>query len=643
MKFFLKKLLCGVKEAEISPQNREILRNLQNLGVVTKHKNIYYQNSGFIIGDLDISLAQTGYLSPFDEHYKKDIIIEKEHLNGAHLGDIVVCKLLKSKKLKAKVLMCLKSKFSAIVVYTKSFSGTILGVNLKTALAIPLKATQKSLKVLPQGTLLKINALNNDIMDVLGHIDDPSVDEEISLAIYDKHKDFPKICENETVSWMSEIDPTNYPERENLTDLPFCTIDPADAKDFDDAIYFDVQNLTLFVAIADVSYYVMPYSQTDKEAKFRGFSIYFPHKSIPMLPRILSENVCSLKPDENRLAFCFKIILDKEFNIISSHLCEAIIKSIRRFTYDEIDLALQSKKMDNKSLEWFFDLAKITDQIRKIRLKKGFDFSSKDLRMVLDDELNLISTHYETQTKSHEIVEECMLLANKCAAKRIKKGIFRNHDRADITKIHALLEDLSLFGINFSYETNLINLISKIQLKADEIGIRDEVDKLIIKAQKKACYSPQNFGHFGLGFETYTHFTSPIRRYSDLILHRLLKAQLKNDEKMFNYLLLNIDETCENLNVLEREATKVEFDFMDRKFARWANERIGLEFSCFVSSNDKICIATLDDEIKGAQIFINNFSADLLTKIRVKIIQVDIFGAKIFGKVVQKFGDNFNV
>lgn len=636
MKFFFQKLLCGVKESEISPQNREILRNLLNLGAVSKHKNIYYQNSSFVIGELDISSSQTGYLSPFDDKYKQDIIIESANINGAHLSDIVVCKLQKGKKLKAKVMMILRSKFSAFVVYTKKFSNNILGVNLKTSLAMALKATQKSLKALPQGTLLKINALNNEIIDVLGHIDDANVDEDISLAIYDKHKEFPKICENEAISWMSKVEISDHTHRKDLTNLPFCTIDPIDAKDFDDAIYFDAPNLTLFVAIADVSYYVMPYSQTDKEAKFRGFSIYFPHKSIPMLPRILSENVCSLKPNENRLAFCFRIVFDKEFNVIYDELFEAIISSKRRFTYDEVDLILQKNKIDDANLNWIFDLDKFTQNIRKIRLKNGFNFSSKDLRMILDDENNLISTRYEMQTKSHEIIEECMLLANKCAAKRIKTGVFRNHDRADIAKIHALLDDLALFGLNFSYETNLVNLVNKIQLKADEMGIRDEIDKLIIKAQKKALYCPQNHGHFALGFDKYTHFTSPIRRYSDLILHRLLKAALKNDKKMLNYLLLNIDEMCENLNVLEREATKVEFDFMDRKFARWASDKIGQIFSCFVETNDKICIARLDDTIKGAQILLPNFSADLLTKVCVKITQVDIYEAKIFGKVVQK-------
>ncbi|EPY0831852.1 RNB domain-containing ribonuclease, partial [Campylobacter jejuni] len=145
-------------------------------------------------------------------------------------------------------------------------------------------------------------------------------------------------------------------------------------------------------------------------------------------------------------------------------------------------------------------------------------------------------------------------------------------------KIDKLLNELRELGIDVNFKPNLPELIRDIQALADELNLRTEVDKLIIKAQKKAEYSSVNAGHFGLGFDKYSHFTSPIRRYSDLILHRLLKAKQKNDEKLFNYLLLNIESTCENLSTLEREADKVAFDFMDRKFARWAAKNIGKKF-----------------------------------------------------------------
>lgn len=637
MKSFLKKLLNGVKESEVSLTHREILRNLQNSNVVTLHKNVYYQNNGFVIGELDISANLTGYIKSYDEKIKKDIIVESKDLNGAHIGDIVVAKLMKGKKLKAKIYMIVKTKIKTSIVYTKSFKGTILGVNILTALASSLRASQKSLKKLPLGTLLKIDNLTNEIVEVIGNIDDSSCDMDISLGIYDKHKDFSTLCQTQAISWGDSVDKNLYKDRLDLTHLPFCTIDPVDAKDFDDAIYFDVKNNQIYIAIADVSHYVEPYTPIDKEAKERGFSIYFPHIAIPMLPRSLSENICSLKPNEDRLAYCFKITLDINLNVVKEELFETIINSKRRYSYDEVDEILKTKNLkDDEIISWLLPLFNVTQKLKENRLKNGFDFRSKDLRMILDDDLNLQSTYYENETPSHSLIEDCMLLANKAAAKRIKKGIFRNHGVADVKKIHKLLDDLAIFGLNFSYESDLVKLISKIQTKSSQMGIREEIDNLIIKAQKRAEYSPQCFGHFGLGFKEYSHFTSPIRRYSDLVLHRLLKANAKNDIKKFNYLLLNIEDTCLALNELEREADKVAFDFMDRKFARWAKDKIGKIFKCYISSNEKICIAKLDDEIKGARIYIIDYGCELLQKVMVKITEVDIASAKIIGKVVEK-------
>lgn len=636
MKEFLTALLDGLSEKEISSEHKETLRNLINLGAVSSYKNRYYLNNGFVCGRLDISANATGFLIPFDKRFKQDIIIENKNLNNSHYGDIVLAKLLPLKKRRqsGKVVLTLKLANETSVVYTKHFGQAVLGVNLKTGLSVALKASQKSLKALPNGTLLKINNLNNEITEVIGNINDPNSDEKISLAIYNKSDKFSESSELEAQAWGDEVDPSMYPNRANLTALEFCTIDPIDAKDFDDAIYFDEKERTLYVAIADVSEYVSSYGAIDKEAKTRGFSIYFPHIAIPMLPRSLSENICSLKPNVPRLAFCFKIKLNKDLEVASEELFEAIIISKRRFDYDEIDEILQGKKPSEVS--WIKPLFNLTSKLRNKRLKNAFDFRTEELRITLDDEGKLKSTRFENDSDSHRLVEDCMLLANKAAAKRINKGVFRNHGSPDIRKIENLLQDLISLGLDFSYESDLANLIRKIQAEAEILGNRKEIDKLIIKAQKKAEYGAQNLGHFGLGFDKYTHFTSPIRRYSDLTLHRLLKAKMNNDEKMFNYLLLNIESTCANLSDLEREADKTAFDFIDRKFARWAKERIGQRFKAYISENQNILIAKLDDEIKGARIFLNPYSANLLQKIVIEIMDADIASAQIFGRVVKK-------
>ena len=637
MRYFLETLSRGASNP--NAKCKEALRILEFLKAISFHKGKAYLNNGFITGRLDINARGVGFIEVFSDKPMRDIVVESKNLGGAHLGDIVVAHLLSNKKSRqsAKILAVLEPANETSLVYLKRFGEAVLGVNIQNGLSLALKASQKSLKALPLGTLLKINNANNEITEVLGLITDPNIDEKISLAIYNKKDEFTPACEDEARAWGDAVDPSMYKERVDLQHLPFCTIDPDDAKDFDDAIYYDTSKNELYVAIADVSEYVSAFSATDKEAKNRCFSIYFPHKSVPMLPRTLSENICSLRPDEPRLAFTFKISLNDDLSVKKEELFSAIIKSKKRFTYNEVDKILENKSgCEQGILDWLLPLHKITQRLKQIRLKKGFDFRSKELKMSLNDDGLIASTHFESETPSHALIEDCMLLANKAAAKMISKGVFRNHAPADIKKINFLLDDLAALGIEAQYESDLAAMIAKIQSKANELGIREDADKLIIKAQKRAEYSHTSSGHFGLGFETYTHFTSPIRRYSDLTLHRLLKAQLAKDDKLYNYLLEGIEATCEELNIKEREADKVAFDFMDRKFARWAEQNIGKEFICYISEISEPLIARLDDELKGARIILPNFTCPLLTRVRVRIISSDIASAKIIGKVVEK-------
>ena len=637
MRYFLETLSRGASNP--NAKCKEALRILEFLKAISFHKGKAYLNNGFITGRLDINARGVGFIEVFSDKPMRDIVVESKNLGGAHLGDIVVAHLLSNKKSRqsAKILAVLEPANETSLVYLKRFGEAVLGVNIQNGLSLALKASQKSLKALPLGTLLKINNANNEITEVLGLITDPNIDEKISLAIYNKKDEFSPACQDEARAWGDAVDPSMYKERVDLQHLPFCTIDPDDAKDFDDAIYYDTSKNALYVAIADVSEYVSAFSATDKEAKNRCFSIYFPHKSVPMLPRTLSENICSLRPDEPRLAFTFKISLNDDLSVKKEELFSAIIKSKKRFTYNEVDKILENKSgCEQGILDWLLPLHKITQRLKQIRLKKGFDFRSKELKMSLNDDGLIASTHFESETPSHALIEDCMLLANKAAAKMISKGVFRNHAPADIKKINFLLDDLAALGIEAQYESDLALMIAKIQSKANELGIREDADKLIIKAQKRAEYSHTSSGHFGLGFETYTHFTSPIRRYSDLTLHRLLKAQLAKDDKLYNYLLEGIEATCEELNIKEREADKVAFDFMDRKFARWAEQNIGKDFICYISEISEPLIAMLDDELKGARIILPNFTCPLLSRVRVRIISSDIASAKIIGKVVEK-------
>ncbi|PID48327.1 MAG: ribonuclease R [Proteobacteria bacterium] len=639
----LKSLSKGLKEDEISKDFRSLLQDLLILNIIKKTNHTYKFSKNHMARRLDVASNGTGYLEVFDQEGKKDLLIEQKDLNGGSKGDIVVAKrfFTRGKRARAKVVYIAKRAFSHSIVYTKKIDKKIIGVNVKTNLHVNITASQKSLKALPEQSVLKINNETGVIEEVLGVLSDESVDEKISLALYNKKELFSKEAQNQALSYGFEVDKNLYEDYEDLSHLPFCTIDPVDAKDYDDAIFYDEKNHCLYVAIADVSSYVHPFDAIDKEAKQRGFSIYFPHKSIPMLPRNLSENICSLKPNKDRLAFCFKIFLDADNNVKGEELIKCVINSKKRYTYEEIDLFLQGKYQDLDAgdkvvFPWLKALYPISQKLRKKRLENAFEFRSEDLRMRVDENQHLIAVKIEEETPSHALIEDCMLLANKAAAKKIQYGIFRNHESPSSERIEELLADLENIGIDIDFSPELPKLIKNIQKKAEHFNLRADVDKLIIKAQKKALYESQNKGHFGLGFNIYSHFTSPIRRYSDLILHRLLKASIEDNQKLYNYQLENIDTTCENLSSLERESDRVAWDYMDRKFARWASENLGQEFKAIISDIGNTPLAKLDDELKGARLFVIDKDVELLERVMVKIIQSDIASTKILVKITKR-------
>jgi len=645
VKSFLLALSEGVAKETLSKDHLFLANELTQLKACTLSNNTYKLEANHRAGKVDVAASGTGFLEVYEAGTaRKDLLIEPKDLKGAMRGDLVVAKRLPIRKgrPKAKVVYIVKRASGVAIVYTKTVHKHTVGIHLKTGLTLPIAASQKSLKELPEATVLAIDAASSAIIEVLGNLNDPKVDEKIALAAHGKVEFFSPEAEAESKAHGTTVDKSLYPDRTDLTHLPFCTIDPPDAKDFDDAIYFDQEACVLYVAIADVSEYVFPFGPTDKEAKERGFSIYFPHKSIPMLPRTLSENICSLKPNEDRLAFCFKITLDKNaLHVKHEELLNVVIHSKRRFTYDEVDRFLagdfsQQQPQDAPVLPWLLALKETIFKVRKKRLYDGFEFRSNDIRMEVDKEQNLIATLIETETPSHSLIEDCMLLANQAAAKRIQKGIFRNHEAPSFERIEELLVDLETIGLHVSFSPDLPKLIGLVQEQADALGMREDVDKLIIKSQKRAMYEPLSKGHFGLGFETYTHFTSPIRRYSDLLLHRLLKTQLSGDEKLHRYLLTDIESVCEKVSTLERESDKVAWDYMDRKFARWGERHLGKAFKAVVTDVEKALIARLDDVVQGARIFIINDEAELLERVEITLVEADIASAKLFGRITKR-------
>ncbi len=643
MKSLLIRLTLGLSEQDISPKERIHVNNFLAKNYITLKDNIYKFNSKYRAGTLGLVQNGTAYLNVIGENVR-DLFIGEGDLGTAKEGDLIIAQRLLGKMgtPSAKIAEIVGRAVSYSVAYIIQNGNHRSLVDLKTDFPIGAEMSESELNSYEIGDVFKIDNQENAIMEKLGNINDPLVDEKIVLAQFNKHDAFESEV-LEIATSFKEVDASKYPNRKDLRDLPFCTIDPVTAKDFDDAIYWDDANTTLYVAIADVSEYVTPFGPIDNEAIYRCFSIYLPHRSIPMLPRQLSETLCSLQPHVDRLAYVFEMKLDlTTLEVSKSKVYEAIIHSSRRFNYEEIDEFFEGNlkaKNDEevKVFEYITKLRPITDALKAKRLKVGYDFRSNELEMFIDEKSNLTHTTYAEETPSHALIEDCMLLANKEAAKQFDRGIFRIHEPPSQTKLQVLYQELAGIGMFIDIKHSIKETITDIQRQAKEMGLESEVDTLIIRSQMQARYAPLNSGHFGLGFEQYTHFTSPIRRYSDLIVHRLLKAIANNDTIEGSYVLRNIEALSMTISEKEREASTIETEFMARKFARWAAGHIGESFKARINATDPDVKAELHDEIIGARLnILSHENIVLFEDIYAKIERVDIAKAKIYASAIKR-------
>ena len=643
MKIFLIKLTHGVIEQDLPPAQRELLHELNNMGFLKLESETYTLHSKYRAGLIDLTQTGDAYLKVIGTSMK-DLFIEAKDLKDADKDDLVIAQRLIGKRGKPAAVVAHvvgKVEHFGVAAITIINDKKILS-DLKTNTPVAIKLEAGALDQYGENDVFQIDYQKEKISKHLGSLNDPQIDEDIALALFNRHKEFEPDILEQAKNFGLSVDAAQYPDRKDLRHLPFCTIDPVTAKDFDDAIYFDEKEHALYVAIADVSAYVEPFGPIDTEAMYRGFTVYFPHKSVPMLPRELSENLCSLKPNEDRLAFTFKMNIDPHsLEVTNTELYETLIHSRRRYTYAEVDAFLEGQleaknEHDKLTMAYLPSLAKLTDRLKKERMLKGYDFRSREYDIHLNKEGLIQSVDSEDETPSHALIEDCMLLANKAAAQMFERGVFRIHEAPSPIKLQSLYGQLSSIGIDVEIKGSMRETIDNIQKKAEELGIREEVDTLIIQSQMQARYAPDNQGHFGLGFETYTHFTSPIRRYSDLMVHRLLKSILAKDNEQGAYLMRNIDALCEQISILEREADYTAKDLENRKYARWAHERIGTIVKARVISLEPAPVAILFDEIIGARIFLKGDEGlQLFGNIEVELTEASIASTKIHGRFIK--------
>jgi len=640
MRSLLLRLSLGLHKQDILENEHSFVDEWLQKSILVQEEDKFRFHSKYRAGTISSIQNDSAYLQAIGL-YTRDLLIESENLNEAKEGDLVIVMRLMGRRgtPQAKVVVIAGRAVSYSVAYISNREGHLSLLDIRTEHPVGVPLTPEELSSYREGDCLQIDNQSNTVTKLLGNLDDPKVDELIVLAQYNKHDEFTEEVLELAQSFES-VNADKYPNRKDLRHLPFCTIDPVTAKDYDDAIYFDVEKSILYVAIADVSEYVTPFGPIDAEAIYRGFSIYLPHRSIPMLPRQLSETLCSLQPHVDRLAYIFEMHIDtKTLQNTYSEVYEGIIHSQRRFTYEDIDAFFENRlHVEEKEIaNYLLPLRNLTDKLKIQRLKEGYDFRSKELEMQVNENQELIATTYAEETPSHALIEDCMLLANKAAAAVYDRGVFRIHEPPSQTKLQNLYQELAGIGIMIEPKTSMKETISSIQEQARERDLESEVDTLIIRAQMRARYAPENSGHFGLGFERYTHFTSPIRRYSDLIVHRLIKAIQAKDSEESSYVLRNIDALTIAISEKERESADIEIRYMQRKFARWASLHVNEKFNARISTTESSLQAEIDDEIKGASVEItNSLPIMLFDDVKVEIGRVNLATAKIYGTVIEK-------
>ena len=448
-----------------------------------------------------------------------------------------------------------------------------------------------------------------EVIDVLGKEGDNNVEMHAILAQYGLPYKYPKHVEDAAEKIDPGITPEEIARREDFRDVFTCTIDPKDAKDFDDALSIRSvgKHWEVGVHIADVSHYVKEGSVIDKEAVKRATSVYLVDRTIPMLPERLCNFVCSLRPDEEKLCYSVVFTLDDEANVKDFHIAHTVIRSNRRYAYEEVQEIIESEKQKGKADPFtapqpgdeksyyasLFMLHLLAQKLRERRFKGGaVKFDREELHFDIDETGKPTRAYFKKSNEATQLIEEFMLLANRTVAEsigKVKKGTkaktlpYRVHDQPDPTKLETLRE----FVVKFGYKLKTAGTKGAISKSLNALmdgcqGKKEQklIETVALRAMMKAKYSTHNIGHYGLAFEYYTHFTSPIRRYPDTMVHRLLTkyqdgARSANQEKY--------EELCEHCSDMEQVAQQAERDSIKYKMVEFMGDKIGNEYDAHIS------------------------------------------------------------
>lgn len=637
-----------------------------------KKKYLLLENSHLVKGTL--SLNEKGFGFIIINKDIKDVYVNEKNINGAQDGDLVLFEYLNKDKERpeGRIIKTIKRNYEPLVGEVILVDGEYFvkpdkkGANIY----IPrdnLNGAVEGHKVVV--TPLKEGNRVGKITKIIGHKNDVGVDILSFVYEYNFSPSFPdEVIEelDDIPSYLTEeeINKELSSGRRDLRSEEIFTIDGSDTKDIDDAISLsklDDGKYKLGVHIADVSYYVKEGTKLDDEAYFRGTSVYLVDRVLPMLPHKLSNGICSLNENEDRFAFSCEMIIDDKGDIGHYEIFKSIIRSRKKMTYEEVNKILEENttsddyKPFEKTLLLMNELSKI---LRKKMIRRGYiEFESTEAKIKVDE--NCHPTHIESrvQRSGEELIENFMIAANETVASSIYyknlPGIYRVHDKPDEKRLGEFMKFLSLHGYVVNGKNKIDNPkdLQHILSQLEEVPEVRVLHDMAIRSQAKAVYSDINIGHFGLGSKCYSHFTSPIRRYPDLILHRLLKDYNYNySDRIISERKEELPIECEHCSIREQEAQNCERDVDKMKKAEYMMDHIGevydgiisgvQEFGFFVELENTIEGLVKAESIKGDYYVFDN---DLMALIGKKSKKKYSFGDKVKVKVTRADKDRSEI
>ncbi|MCR4816858.1 MAG: ribonuclease R [Bacteroidales bacterium] len=588
-----------------------------------KHINDDLLPKNYIVGTIDMKQTGKAYVIPQEEG-REDVMIAPNYTNHALHGDTVKVLMFPQRKMHkpegqvVEILQRAKTRFVGRIQKTDKFAFLVCdNRNMVVDIFIPLNdlgGAEDGEKAVVEMTDWP-QQMNNPVGRVvkrLGKPGDNNVEMQSILAEYDFPLDFPKEAEKEAEKIKS---PTkkDYEGRKDFRKTTTFTIDPADAKDFDDAISFKRLkngNYEVGVHIADVSYYVKPGSAIDREAYERGTSVYLVDRTIPMLPEKLCNGVCSLRPNEDKLCFSAVFEMNDKAEVLGRWFGKTVINSDRRYNYEEAQEIIENgekeaengkRKAESQPDEAVLELHKLATILREERYKEGaINFDTQEVKFQLDENAKPIGVYIKEQKEANWLVEEFMLLANRNVAECIgktahEKGkkpqkaktfVYRVHDEPNPEKLTTFVEFVNKLGFKMKIGSRKALADSYNRLFEQIAGRGEEymIDNIAIRTMSKACYSTVNIGHYGLGFRYYTHFTSPIRRYPDLMVHRLLERYLEGGASVAAE---EYEEYCKHCSQMEKKAADAERSSVKYKQAEFLSDKLGQVFAANISGVSK--------------------------------------------------------